>query len=115
MCLFIKVAFKLVLLVTQHKNRTVLDFPEVRHLPEENLFPTALLLGTYITKGEMGSVLPFCRETGISGRPDYPSSAFSPHPHFNGGREAGKLAPWPEMGGGQVQGSHRSCRRQQRS
>ena len=38
----LKKAFKLALLVTQHKKRTVLNFPEVRHLPEENLFPTAL-------------------------------------------------------------------------
>ena len=67
---------------------------------------------TFLARGEMGIVLLFCRDKNF-GSPHYPPSALSPHP--NGVREAWKLAPWPEMSGCWVQGSHRSCRRQQRS
>lgn len=100
MCLFIKKAFKLVSLVIQYKNRIVLSFPKVRQIPYILLREISFkqpCKSTYLTIGEMGSVLPICRDRNFGS----PSCPLSPSQCWKESREACSLDKdewWPSSG-----------------
>lgn len=105
MCLFIKNVFSLC--SSLHSTRTELHF--ISPMWGTSLRKTCSqwpCTRTHLTRVEMGRVLLFFRDWNF-GSPDYLPCGTHP----NGWKEAGKLAPYPKMGGGQVQGSHQSRKR----